>query len=284
MPWALLAPALALLTGIVAYPVVKAVWMGFHDLHLLRPQAGRFVGLQNYLDLVADPVFRQSLVNSVVWVVGCVGFQFIGGLAGALILNQPFAGRGLVRGLTLVPWATPSVLVALMWSWMLDGNYGLINDVLRRAGLIDRFVPWLAQPSTALPSVMVADIWQGIPFFAVMLLAALQAIPEELYEAARIDGAGTWAAFWGITLPLLVPTIIITVMLRVMWTANYMDLILIMTGGGPGYSSMTLPLLSYVTGYKRLHVGAGAAVAVMQAAMLAMVLAAYLRLLRKHAR
>lgn len=282
LPLFLLSPALALLLGIVAYPIARAIWLSFHRLEILRPDLTQYVALDNYRGLLQDPVIRIALQNSVVWVVGVVVFQCLGGLVGALILNRRFPGRAMVRGLALIPWATPSVLVALMWTWMLDGNYGLVNDLLVKAGILSRFQPWLAQPWSALPAVMLADVWQGIPFFAVMLLAALQAIPEDLFEAARIDGASPWRVFRHITLPLLLPTILITTMLRMIWTANYMDLIMIMTGGGPGYSSLTIPLHAYYMAYKRLDFGYGNTIAIVQVAILAGAIVAYLRQLRSH--
>jgi multiple sugar transport system permease protein len=280
LPLLLLSPALALLLGVVAYPILRAVWLSFQRLEILQPDLTQFVGLEHYRALFQDSVLHIALQNSALWVLGCVLFQFLGGLAGALVLNQRFPGRAAVRGLALIPWATPSVLVALMWTWMLDGNYGLVNDLLVKAGVLSRFQPWLAQPWSALPAVMLADIWQGIPFFAVMLLAALQAIPEELFEAARIDGASTWRVFRYVTLPLLLPTILITTMLRIIWTANYMDLIMVMTGGGPGYSSLTVPLHAYFTAYKQLDFGYGSTVAIVQVVLLAAAIAFYFRLLK----
>ena len=282
LPLFLLSPALVLLLGIVAYPIARAIWLSFHRLEILRPDLSQYVGLDNYRALLQDSVMRIALQNSAVWVAGVVLFQLLGGLVGALILNQRFPGRAVVRGLALIPWATPSVLVALMWTWMLDGNYGLINDLLVKVGILSRFQPWLAQPWSAMPAVILADVWQGIPFFAVMLLAALQAIPEDLFEAARIDGASPWRVFRHVTLPLLLPTILITTMLRMIWTANYMDLIMIMTGGGPGYSSLTIPLHAYYTAYKRLDFGYGSTIAIVQVAILAGAIVFYLRQLRRN--
>jgi multiple sugar transport system permease protein len=282
LPLFLLSPALVLLLGIVAYPIARAVWLSFHRFEILRPDLTQYIGLEHYHELLQDPVLRIALQNSVVWVVGVVLFQFLGGLIGALILNQRFPGRAVVRGLALIPWATPSVLVGLMWTWMLDGNYGLLNDLLVKAGILSRFQPWLAQPWSALPAVILADVWQGIPFFAVMLLAALQAIPEDLFEAARIDGASPWRVFRHVTLPFLLPTILITTMLRMIWTANYMDLIMVMTGGGPGYSSLTVPLHAYYIAYKRLDFGYGSTIAIVQVAILAGAIVFYLRQLRKN--
>lgn len=278
-PFLLLGPALLLMALIIAYPLFQALRLSLFDVSFLKPAAAKFIGMKNYVDNICDPLFRRSLFNSIIWVVGCVSLQFTIGMLGALLLKRDFPGRGLVRGLSLIPWATSGVLVALMWTWMLDGNYGVINDILVRLHIIGRYQPWLAMP-TSLGGVIAANVWQGAPFFAVMFLAAMQGVPEELYEAARIDGANCFQQFSKITIPLIMPTIVITTMLRIIWTANYMDLILVMTGGGPGYASITLPVLSYVTAYRRLQVGKAASMAVLQAALLIGVLRVYLHLLQ----
>ncbi|MGB9858265.1 MAG: carbohydrate ABC transporter permease [Dictyoglomaceae bacterium] len=280
-PFLLLFPALILIIGIVAYPIVRALWLSFHSFNPLKPLIFTYIGFDNYFKILKDSVFFTALKNSIIWVLGVVFFQFTGGLIGALILKQNFKGRSFVRGLSLIPWVTPSILIAIMWIWMLDGNYGLINDLLLKLGVIPRYTPWLAQSKTSLASVMVADIWRGIPFFAVMLLAAMEAIPEELYEAARIDGASSIKLFLHITWPLITPTIIITTMLRIIWTANHMDLILIMTDGGPGFSSLIIPLMSYHTAYKQLNFGYGATIAILQGIFLIFVISLYTRLLKK---
>lgn len=150
-----------------------------------------------------------------------------------------------------------------MWRWMYDGNYGLINQLLVQAGLIKRFIPWLANSSTALAAIIIALIWQGFPFFAIMLLAGLQAIPQEMYEASAIDGAGPWQNFLMITLPLLRPVIFTTILLRTIWVANSLDVIVIMTGRGPGYSTYTLPVYSYAKAYKGMDFGYSSALAVL---------------------
>ena len=161
---------------------------------------------------------------------GGVGLQLVFGVVGALLLNQRFRLRGVVRGLAMIPWATPSVLVALIWMWLLDPNHGLVNAVLMRTGLIHSPVAWFGNPHSALPTLIVVDAWQGIPFFAVMVLAALQAVPEELKESARTDGCGFLRVFWFITVPSILPTVLITLVLRLIWTANYIDLAYVLTG------------------------------------------------------
>jgi multiple sugar transport system permease protein len=281
VPLILLSPALALVGFVIAHPIVSAIRLSFQNFNVLRPARTTFAGWQNYIDVLQNPVFWTALQNSLVWVLGAVSLQLIFGFIGALLLNQSFLGRGVIRGVLLIPWATPSVLVALMWMWMLDGNYGVINDLLKRLGIIEFYVPWLAQSNTALPTLIVVDVWQGIPFFAVMILAALQSVPGDIKEAALIDGASTWQSLWLVIVPFILPAIMITVVLRIIWTANYMDLMFVMTNGGPGYATTTLPFLSYVTAYRQLNFGQGATIAIAQAILLAGVILIYLRLLRR---
>jgi multiple sugar transport system permease protein len=202
-------------------------------------------------------------------------------MLGALLLNAKFRGRGFIRGIVLLPWATPSVLVALMWLWILDANLGIMNDILQAVGLQDEPMAWLANETTALPTLMAIDIWQGIPFFAVMILAALQGVPADLLEAAKIDGAGAWQTYWRVVLPLIMPTVLITVMLRLIWTANYFDLILVLTNGGPANSTLTLPLNAYHTAYKGSDLGGAAALGVVQALLSAVLVVFYMRQVRK---
>jgi multiple sugar transport system permease protein len=164
-----------------------------------------------------------------------------------------------------------------MWRWMYDGNYGLINQLLAKSGMIKQFIPFLADMNLALPSIMFALVWQGFPFFAIMLLAGLQAIPDQLYEAAEIDGASHTQRFWSITVPMLKPVILTTVLLRTIWVANSLDVILIMTGGGPGYSTYTLPVYSYVKAYKGMDFGYSSAIAVLLTILLMVIVTGYVR-------
>lgn len=275
-----LSPTLLLLVVFVAYPFLRAIWLSFTETSLLGGTLG-FVGLDNFRTLFTDPSFGTFLRNSVAWTVGGVGLQLVFGVIGALLLNQRFRLRGVVRGLAMIPWATPSVLVALIWMWLLDPNHGLVNAVLTRTGLMHSPVAWFGSPHTALGTLIVVDAWQGIPFFAVMVLAALQAVPEELKESARTDGCGFLRVFWLITVPSILPTVLITLVLRLIWTANYIDLAYVLTGGGPGIASTTIPLASYLTAYKQGALGAGASYAVVQAAVLAVLVAVYIRLTQR---
>lgn len=275
-----LLPAAVWIVGVVGYPVTRAFFFSFFDYNPLRADR-TFVGLENYVRILQDPVFQKAMINSAIWTFGCVFFQVVFGLIGAVLLNQRFRGRGGIRGLTLIPWATPSVLAAMMWMWILDGNYGLLNDVLKRTGIIELPIPWFSQTTTALPALMLIDVWQGIPFFAVMLLAALQQVPGDLLEAAKLDGAGPWKIFWSVVFPLITPTLLITTVLRIVWTASYMDLMMVVTQGGPAYATLTIPLSAYYTAYSELAFGEAMAKATVQALLLLLFVLVYLRLFRR---
>ncbi len=273
-----LLPAALLIVGVIGYPIVRALILSLYAYNPLN-SGKTFVGLKNYVGVLSDSTFLKAMSNTAIWVVGCVFFQVVFGLLGAVLLNQNFRGRGVIRGLTLIPWATPSVLAAMMWMWILDGNYGLLNDILMRIGLIVHPIPWISQTGTAMASLMLIDVWQGIPYFAVMLLAAMQTIPGDLLEAAKLDGAGAWKAFWKVVFPLMLPTLMITTILRIVWTASYMDLMMVVTQGGPAYSTLTIPLASYYRAYTDLKYGEATAMAGIQALLLLIVVVLYLRLM-----
>jgi multiple sugar transport system permease protein len=275
-PWLLLTPALVVTAVIVLVPAVQTIWMSLHQVVLFRPRVRPFVGLANYATAAADPVFWRSLSTSLVWVVAGVGLQFLLGLGAALLLNRRFAWRGLARALIVVPWALPSVIIGLIWTWMLDFNLGLVNDVGMRLGILDQPIAWLSQPETALAAVILAVVWQGFPFFAVTLLAGLQAIPAELYEAASLDGAGALAKFVNVTLPGIAGVMVTALLLRMIWVANSLDLILVMTGGGPGTATQTLPLHAFLTAWSGGSYGQGSALAVILTLLLLGVVIAYL--------
>lgn len=236
----LITPALLVMCAVVFFPVLNAILMSFQSYDLRRPSQIRFTGLANYIAALHDGLFWQAMLRTVIWVAAGVGFQFIFGFILALLLNRRFWGRGFFRSISLIPWVTPGVLIGLMWRWIYDGNYGVLNDLLMKLGLIDNYIPFLAQQSTAFPAVILTIIWQGIPFFALMLLAGLQGIPDELYDAADVDGANRIQRFFWIIVPSLKNTIFVTTLLRIIWVANSVDVIFNMTEGGPAYSTQTL--------------------------------------------
>lgn len=274
-PWLLLAPALAMTAVLVLVPAAQTLWMSLHDFVLFRPRSRPFVGLGNYASALSDPVFWEGLRASVLWVGVSVGLQFLLGLGAALLLNRRFAWRGLARALIVVPWALPSVIIGLVWTWMLDFNLGLVNELGLRSGLLTAPIAWMSQPGTAFAAVVLAVVWQGFPFFAVTLLAGLQAIPAELYEAADLDGAGGIAKFIHVTLPGIAGVMATALLLRMIWVANSLDLILVMTGGGPGTATQTLPLHAFLTAWSGGNYGQGAALAVILTLLLLGVVIAY---------
>jgi multiple sugar transport system permease protein len=275
-----LVPAALCMLATVVVPIGLAIKMSLYQDVLYKPQDYKFIGLGNYLRLVEDPVFWLSLWNSVVWVFGSVILQFVAGFAAALLLHQAFRGRALVRTLTLLPWIIPGVVVGLIWEWLYQPNYGVINDLLLKAGWMQDRVAWLSSPDLAMGAVVFTNVWRGIPFFAIMLLAGLQAIPDELYEAAQVDGAGVTSRFWHITIPLLRPIIVVATATRIIWTFNYADLIFVMTGGGPANATQITSTYTLMQAYANLDFGyAGALSVVLLLVMLAFT-AAYLRITR----
>jgi multiple sugar transport system permease protein len=275
-----LLPAALCMLATVVVPIALAIKMSLYNDILYKPQEYRFIGLGNYLRLIEDPVFWLSLWNSVVWVFGSVILQFIAGFAAALLLHQAFRGRALVRTLTLLPWIIPGVVVGLIWEWLYQPNYGVINDLLIRAGWMQDRVAWLSSPDLAMGAVVFTNVWRGIPFFAIMLLAGLQAIPDELYEAAQVDGAGVVSRFWHITVPLLRPIIVVATATRIIWTFNYADLIFVMTGGGPANATQITSTYTLMQAYSVLDFGYAAALSVVLLLVMLAFTAAYLKITR----
>ncbi len=277
VPYLFLAPVFILLGIIAFYPLARAVAMAFQYYVLTDLANAHFIGLGNFAKALSDKLFWDSLSRSIYWVAGNIVVQLVLGLGFAIVLNQNFPLRGLVRGIILIPWVTPSVVAAMMWRFMLDGQTGVINDVLVRLGILHKFVPFLATPETAMPSVIAASVWFGVPFFAVMLLAALQVIPHDLYEAAEVDGAGSWNRFWHITLPMLMPTILVVTLLRTIWVSQYVEIIYLISGGGPAWRTTTLPLYAFIIVRSDLDLGYASALSICLSILLVVPMFFYLR-------
>jgi multiple sugar transport system permease protein len=278
--WAyfLLLPSLVLVAAVALYPVASGVWLGFQRYNLLRTPSPSFIGLGQYVDLWGDTVFWTSVRNTAVWVtVGSVS-QFLLGLVTALALNRPgIRGLGVFRVGLLLPWLMPTVVAGHMWSLLLDSRLGVVNDVLVRAGLLSNYVAWFAQAQTAMGAVLVVDLWKNFPFFTLLLLAGLQGVPDELYEAAEVDGANAWYRFVRITLPLLTPVIVAAVILRVIGLVNAPDLMIVLTHGGPGLATHVLSLLAFNDAYTGFDFGAAAAVATVMLVLLMVFTSVYVR-------
>lgn len=277
MPYWLLSPAVLATLVVVFYPMLQAGITSLYQNILWKPKAVKFIGIDNFIAIAHDPVFWASLGRTALWIGITVPLQLLLGFVTALLLNQQFRWRTLARSLILIPWALPSVVIGLMWSWIYHPQVGLLNDLLLRVGVLNTAIPWLANPDTALYSIIAALVWQGFPFFAIMILAGLQTIPANLYEAAAIDGATTWQQFVEITLPGLKSVLVTAIMLRIIWVANSMDVIYVMTGGGPGYATHTLPLYAFKRTYSSMDFGYGSALAVTFSLLLLGFIVLYLR-------
>jgi len=279
LPYLTLLPASAMIATFVVYPVATVFYYSLQQYDITRPYLNGFVGLDNFRQvLTADDVFRTSVVVSVKWVGSEVVLQLVLGMILALVLNSAFRGRGLARSLLFSPWAVSGVVVTTMWKLMYNPFTGLLDTVLIRAGLIHSPIQWLADVNTVFAAVVAAELWRGVPFFAIVLLAALQAIPTDLYEAAAVDGASRWQAFTRLTLPLLKDAIVLATLLRAVWEFNNVDLIYTMTAGGPGDLTTTLPLYVVNQAIRYHNFGYGSALSVVGFLVLLIFAILYLRL------
>jgi multiple sugar transport system permease protein len=260
-PYLYSTPAVFLIAAIMLVPLVVGVSYAFRDIQLLNPFSGGYVGLDHFRTIWADANFWNALNNTVLWTVVSVTLQFIFGLFLALLLNTPFPGRGVVQALVFLPWAVPTFLSGLNWAWLFNPVVGPVPHWLFALGVMSAPENILSDPQHALWGPIVAVVWWGIPFFAITLLAALQSIPRDIYEAAEIDGAGTFKRFFSITLPFLAPTIAITLLLRAVWIANAADLIVVMTRGGPADSTQIVASYIFTQAFQRLDFGYASAIA-----------------------
>jgi len=266
LAYLLLLPLILILFLLLAYPIGSAIWITLQDKTI--GMVGRFIGLENYRELLFnDPFFWQVVRNGFIFTIGSVLLKLLVGLVMALVLNQPLIFRGLWRGLLLMPWVAPTVVTALSWRWMLDLT-GVLNLVLRDLGLMTSSIPWLAQYGTAMFSLILVNTWRGFPFFGITLLAGMQAIPQELYEAAEIDGASVWQRFRYITLPSLRTVILVVTILSTIWTFNDFSIVWLLTGGGPGHATDIFATYSYKLGFVTSRLGYGQTVSVILAPVL----------------
>ncbi|MFO1038401.1 MAG: sugar ABC transporter permease [Geminicoccaceae bacterium] len=260
-PWLYLSPALLLIALVMIVPLIVGLSYAFQDIQILNPFKKGWVGLKNFEALWADRNFWRALGNTFYWTFASLVLQFSLGLALAMLLNRPFRGRRVVQALVFVPWAVPTFLSGLTFAWLFNPIIGPIPHWLTALGLMDQPFNILGDPALAMLGPIAANVWYGVPFFAITLLASLQAIPNELHEAAAIDGATAWQRFLKVTLPFLAPMIAITVLLRTIWISNFADIIVVMTGGGPANTTQILASYIFSIAYKKLDFGYASAVA-----------------------
>lgn len=260
-PYYYLSPALILIALVMFVPLIVGLSYAFQNIQILNPFKTGFVGLAHFETLLQDRIFYRALGNTLWWTGGSLALQFLLGLGLALLLNRPFGGRKLVQAVVFIPWAVPTFLSGLTWAWLFNPVIGPLPHWLAALGVLSEPYNILGDPGIAMWGPIIANVWFGVPFFAITLLAALQAIPNELYEAAAIDGATAWQGFIKVTLPFLAPIIAITVLLRTIWISNFADLIIVMTNGGPANATQILPSYIFTTAYKKLDFGYASAIA-----------------------
>jgi len=259
LAWLMVTPALVVLAFVAFYPLGQTVYDSFTDRQFLGGlEPTRWVGLDNYRDLIHDTIFRDAVVVTVKFTVITVSIELVLGLIIALVVNSGFKGRGVMRAVMLVPWAIPTVVAAQMWKWMYDDVFGVVNDSLVRLHIIDRPVAWISEQPLA--AVAAVDIWKTTPFVALLLLAGLQVIPQELYEAGDVDGASKWHQFWRITLPLLVPAILVTLIFRTLDALRVFDVFYVFFGSRVDTQTMSIYNQNTIVAFG--DVGYGAAISV----------------------
>jgi len=280
--WMLL-PVLIILILCLYYPLARGSVMAFQNYNMFDLTDLHFIGLKNFKDVIFDIniSFRQIVFNTLIWVLGSLIFQFLLGFILALLLRKPFYGRGVYTAFVFYAWALSGFAIGLTWAWLFNGQFGLVNDLLIKIGIISSPVGFLSEPNLALISVIIPNIWYGVPFFGIMLLAALQSVPSELYEAATIDGAGQVKQLFYVTVPYIKPTIVSTLLLRTMWIINFPDIIFAMTNGGPVNRTNILATQMINKVFKEYNYGQGAAVGVIIMLTLIIYATFYLRLTSK---
>jgi multiple sugar transport system permease protein len=278
----LLAPAAALLLAIVVYPIAQLIWNSFFDIHLAEPWRGEpFIGLDNYRRALDDSRFWSSLGHTAIYAIVTVPGALLVGLGLALLANMPFRHKWPVRLGLLLPWALPLVFSGLIFRWFFEYKQGIVNDLLTRAGIEP--LAWLTDPGLAMTSICIAIVWKSSSFMALMLLAGLQTIPRELYEAAQVDGASRWQRFVSITLPMLRPAIFVALIFRTITAIQTFDIPYAMTGGGPGDSTETLAMYIQKTTLDFLDFGYGSALAALMFVVSMIATSSYLRYTRRSA-
>ncbi len=255
----LVLPVFAVLLAVAVYPILYSFYTSLYDINLTRPWRRPFVGLGNYARVFADENFWIAVNRTTVYTVVTVTVTTVLAVAVALLLNEAFPGRRLLAALVLLPWATPSIVNGLMWKWIYDPGYGLLNGILTQLGLLARYTVWLGDPDKTIFMIANAAIWKQMPLAAILILVTMKAIPDDLYKAAKVDGAGVLQRFWHVTLPALKPGLMLVLVYETMISIRHFDLFLIMTQGGPGDASYTLSWQIYVETFRNLKFGIGAA-------------------------
>ena len=278
---AFLAAGLLVVGVVIGIPLVHAIQLSLYRLESFVGEP-EWVGLANYARVVSEPEFWSAFGNGAVIALASIALQVALGIAIAMVLNETFVGQGLARGIMILPYLLPTVVACLTFEWLLDGSYGYVKSLLANVGL--PMVDWSASRGPATATIVFVSVWIWTPFVVTCVLAGLQSIPKQLYEAAKVDGAGAWQRFWHVTIPGLRPVLTVVVLLRGIWMFNKFDVVWLLTRGGPVNSTETLPVLAYRKTFQAFDVGGGAAVATISFLILSAVILVYLRLFPLHDR
>ncbi|MEQ1937335.1 sugar ABC transporter permease [Mesorhizobium sp. CN5-321] len=280
--WLLMLPLLIVMVAVIGWPLADTVRLSFTDARLVGT-SGHFVGIDNYARMLASSNFRSTLTTTALFAVISVAAEMVLGVAAALLLNQNFHGRAIVRALMILPWALPTVVNATLWRLIYNPEYGALNAALTQLGLIDGYRSWLGEPATALAAIIVADCWKNFPLVALIALAALQAVPREMNAAALVDGAGPLARFRFVILPYLAGPLMVALVLRTIEAFKVFDIIWVMTRGGPANSTRTLSILVYQEAFSFQRAGSGASLALIVTLLITVLAVAYGVMIRKAA-
>ncbi|MCY4563949.1 MAG: sugar ABC transporter permease [Gammaproteobacteria bacterium] len=275
----LIAPTVLVFCAVIVYPLISAIYLGLFSIYTPTME-GEWVGLDNYRRLLASGEFWRSLLNNVIWTAGTLSLQLIFGILVALMLHRNLVFRPLARSLVLFPYFLSTVVAVLVWRWLFNDLYGVLNHLFMWAGIVDMPVDWLGTMPNAMISLILVGAWKYFPFVVIAVLARLQSIPDELYEAASIDGAGAWGRFADVTLPQLRDVLIVVVLLRTIWDFKEFDLIYLLTGGGPIIGTQTLPLMVYKEAFALNQMGGASAVAVLMMLVMLLFMILYLSRVR----
>ena len=264
-------PAMLVLALLIAYPVIYTGYLSATD------PSGALTG-KNFVNALRPAVTKQAFFNTLYWVLGSIVFQVVLGTLTAILLNQQFPGRSIVRSITLIPWVVPSIVAATTWAWMFHTEFGIINYMLTSADVIPSPIGWLTNKDTVMPVLIAINVWKLFPFVAIMVLAGLQAIPADLYEAAKVDGARFWDEVWHVTLPQVRPVIVAVTLLLVIWGLNSITLIYAITGGGPANRTMITPIQIFHLAFDSFQFNQAAALSVMFFAVTLVIVVIYVRI------
>ena len=277
--WLLLLPSLLVILGVTLYPVISTFLLSFFNAPIGINQVRTFIGFGNYLDMLHDQTFWETIERTLYFTIVSVGLELILGLAIAQLIHSHPWGWQFLRFSLIIPWAVPTIVNGAMWRWIYSADFGALNGLLMQLGLIKHYVAWLTLPNMAMNLVIIADVWHTMPFVALVLQAALATLPEDLDEAAAVDGANAWQRFWRIRVPLLRPAILVALIVRTVDAFRVFDIVYIITGGGPAYKTLTITYLTYLNSFSFGKQGTGAALSFLISAFTILMALVYIRFL-----